>query len=226
MLKDSRSGAHTYFTGVRVDLMELVPTQATRILDVGCGAGRLGEALKKARTTEPPRYVAGIKLHEGATIAAASVLDKVLATSVENVNLDELGPPASYDCIIFGDILEHLLDPWEAVRRFRTLLAADGVMVASIPNVGHWTVIAGLIAGRWEYRDRGLLDRTHVRFFTARSIPKLFADADMTIVRWERNYRLMESQRRHQRLANMLARGPLRELLTFQHRIVARPLAR
>jgi 2-polyprenyl-3-methyl-5-hydroxy-6-metoxy-1,4-benzoquinol methylase len=200
-------------------LISLVPAEATRILDVGCGAGRLGQALKMERA----RYVAGIELHESSAAIAATVLDKVLCASVSAVPLEEVGTPSSFDCIIFGDILEHLLDPWEAMRRFVTLLAPNGVVVASIPNIAHLSVIRGLMRGRWEYGERGLLDRTHLRFFTYRSIRELFQQAGLEIVRCERNYRLVERDRRYARLARMLAKGPFKGLFTYQYLIVARP---
>jgi 2-polyprenyl-3-methyl-5-hydroxy-6-metoxy-1,4-benzoquinol methylase len=141
---------------------------------------------------------------------------------VTDVKLEEIGPPATFDCIIFGDILEHLLDPWETLRRYRTLLDPAGVVIASIPNIGHISVILNLIRGRWEYGERGLLDSTHLRFFTRRSMIELFQKADLEIVRWAANYRLGEVNRRHTRLATRLAKGPLAALLTYQYLVVAR----
>jgi 2-polyprenyl-3-methyl-5-hydroxy-6-metoxy-1,4-benzoquinol methylase len=204
-----------YYKSARPDILPLVPTEARRVLEVGCGVGQLGQALK-----EQGKEVVGIELNQDAARIAAAVLDRVICAPVESVALDELDPP--YDCVIFGDILEHLVDPWTTLRRFATLLASEGRIVASLPNVGHWSVIAGLLRGRWEYRDRGLLDRTHLRFFTWRSIVALFIQADLVIERWERNYRLREADRRYARLARGLARGPLRDVLTFQYLVVAR----
>ena len=205
-----------YYKSARADILLLVPKEARRVLDVGCGAGQLGQALKEQGVKE----VVGIELDQEAAHIAATVLDQVICGPVESVVLEELGPP--YDCIIFGDILEHLVDPWATLRRFATLLTPDGRIVASLPNVAHWSVVAGLLRGRWEYQDRGLLDRTHLRFFTRRSIAALFAQVGLVIERWEHNYRLRESDRRYARLACGLARGPLRDLLTFQYLVVAR----
>lgn len=205
-----------YYKSARADILPLVPVKAQRVLDVGCGAGQLGQALKE----QVNREVAGIELDQEAACIAATVLDQVICAPVESVVLEELGPP--YDCIIFGDILEHLVDPWVTLRRFTMLLTPEGRIVASLPNVAHWSIVAGLLRGRWEYRDRGLLDRTHLRFFTRRSVTALFVQAGLVIERWERNYRLRESDRRYARLARGLARGPLRDLLTFQYLVVAR----
>lgn len=205
-----------YYKSARQDLLSLVPLEAQRVLDVGCGAGRLGEALKRRGNSE----VIGIELNQEAAHIAATVLDQVICAPLETVVLEELGPP--YDCIVFADILEHLVDPWATLRRFTALLTPEGRIVASLPNVVYWSIIAGLLRGQWEYQDRGLLDRTHLRFFTRRSITELFTQADLVIERWERNYRLCEADRRYARLARWLARGPLRDLLTFQYLVVAR----
>lgn len=220
LIYTNRGGEDSYFSGARRDLLAMIPANATRILDVGCGAGRLGEALKQERA----RDVTGIELHQASAAIAATLLDKVICASVTEAPLAEVGAPASFDCIIFGDILEHLLDPWETLRRYRTLLAPDGVVVASLPNIGHITVILGLLAGRWEYRDRGVLDQTHLRFFTYRSLQQLFEQAGLEIVRRDANYRLLDrSNLRYSRLARMLGKGPLRTFFAYQYVVVARP---
>jgi SAM-dependent methyltransferase len=205
-----------YYTSARTDLLPLVPTEAWRVLDVGCGAGQLGQALKRRGSRE----VVGIELNRKASRVAATVLDQVICAAAETVSLDKLDPP--YDCIIFADILEHLIDPWAALRRFATLLDRDGTIVASIPNVGFWSVVWGLLRGRWEYEERGLLDRAHLRFFTERSVSGLFEQAGLVVKRWERNYRLREHDKRGARAARIIARGPLKNLFTFQFLVAAR----
>jgi len=205
-----------YYKSTRRDLLPLVPPAAQRVLDVGCGTGRLGEALKR----RAKREVVGIELNEEAARAAGKVLDRVICAPVESVVAEELDPP--YDCIIFGDILEHLVVPWAILSRFAHFLTPQGRVVASVPNVAYWSIIAGLIRGRWEYQERGLLDRTHLRFFTRRSLVDLFTQADLVIERLERSYRLREADRRWARLARWLGRGPLRDLLTYQFLVVAR----
>lgn len=151
-----------YFEFDRPELRALVPAGARRVLDVGCGAGALGAALREERGIE----VAGLEISPAAAARAAERLDDVVETNLEP--LEELPfAPASFDAMIFGDVLEHLHDPHRLLRVLRPWLADGGALVCSIPNVGHWSVVLPLLANdRWPYADAGLLDRTHVHFFT------------------------------------------------------------
>ena len=96
-------------------------------------------------------------------------------------NLDPAEIPERFDYIIMGDVIEHLLDPWTAVRNMRELLVPGGSIIASIPNVAHITNLYNMLSGSWTYEDMGLLDRTHLRFFTKSEIVKMFEEADLVI---------------------------------------------
>jgi SAM-dependent methyltransferase len=111
---------------------------------------------------------------------AAVHLDQVVCGDIETMELS--WDDASFDVVICGDVLEHLADPWRALRRLSALLAPDGVVIASIPNIQNYRVIRGLLRGRWDYRERGLLDFGHLRFFTWRSIVQLFDQAGLEII--------------------------------------------
>ena len=89
----------------------------------------------------------------------------------------------SVDALVFGDVLEHLRDPWATLQSLSGLLRDGGALVACIPNISHWSIVAGLLAGRFDYAEEGLLDRTHLRFFTLRSILDLVRRAGLTPVR-------------------------------------------
>lgn len=152
-----------YFLWQRPELRIRVPQSARRVLDVGCGAGGLGAALKAER---PALHVAGIEGFPEAAAEAGGVLDEVLELDLDA--LEALPHPAGhFDAMIFGDVLEHLRDPERLLRVLLPHLAPDGVFVCSIPNVKHWSVVLPLLVeDRWTYEDAGLLDRTHVHFFT------------------------------------------------------------
>jgi GT2 family glycosyltransferase/tetratricopeptide (TPR) repeat protein/2-polyprenyl-3-methyl-5-hydroxy-6-metoxy-1,4-benzoquinol methylase len=164
-----------YFEFARPELIELVPADARDILDVGCGAGRLGAALKARQ----PCRITGLELDAVAAAAARTRLDEVHIGDVEGKLLPVL--PESFDAVICGDVLEHLREPLDFLRRLRSCLRPGGVLIASVPNVRHHSVVRSLLEGNWTYEPAGLLDRTHLRFFTRREIEKLFLRAGFEV---------------------------------------------
>ncbi len=164
-----------YFGYPRPEVVALVPQTARRVLDIGCGAGRLGEAIKQRQ----PATVSGIELDAQAATTARGRLDHVWAGDIEELDLDI--PPGSFDAIVCADVLEHLREPARVLKRIREWLAPDGCIVASIPNVRHHSIVRSLLQGNWTYESAGLLDRTHLRFFTRREIEKLFHRAGFAI---------------------------------------------
>jgi SAM-dependent methyltransferase len=165
-----------YYSRPRHELVDLLPPRPRRVLDVGCGAGMLGAEVKRRH---PGCAVIGVEANADAARVAARSLDRVIVGDVETLALDDVGP---LDAILYGDVLEHLVDPWTVVRRHATLLADGGRVVASLPNVRSVEVLLGLLRGTWEYADAGILDRSHLRFFTRREGERLFADAGLTVV--------------------------------------------
>lgn len=156
-----------YYRNERPEIAALVPAEARRVLDVGCGAGALGRLLKTQVAT---REVTGIELHPAAAEVAGQHLDHVLRVDLDAVDTLPLSP-AGFDCIICADVLEHLRDPERTLRMLATHLAPGGLLLASIPNVRHTNVLLPLLVdGRWQYQDEGILDRTHLRFFTLAEI--------------------------------------------------------
>jgi hypothetical protein len=110
------------------------------------------------------------------------VLDGVINADIEK-NSERLRELAnSFDALVLGDVLEHLQDPWRVLRQLREHIEPDGVCVACIPNVGHWSLVAELLRGQWSYAEHGLLDRTHLRFFTLDSAIALFEKAGWTVL--------------------------------------------
>jgi 2-polyprenyl-3-methyl-5-hydroxy-6-metoxy-1,4-benzoquinol methylase len=171
-----------YYSQFRRDVAALVPTSAVRVLDVGCGFGALGRLLAVERGCE----VHGVERNPDARLYLEGVYKTHIIGDVES----SAGAfsPGYFDCIVFADILEHLVDPLSTLRGYRELLAPHGVVVASIPNVRNLSVVYNLLVrGRWQYKDSGLLDRTHLRFFTRAEIHELFENADLHIERVEVN---------------------------------------
>ena len=165
----------SYFDHVRPEILALVPKAARRVLDIGCGAGRLGEALKARQEAE----VVGIELDEEAARQARARLDRVVVGDIEQLEPDFA--PGSFDAVLCGDILEHLRSPDRLLRQAHAWLRPHGHLIASIPNVRHHSIVRGLLAGSWTYESAGLLDRDHLRFFTRREIEKLLFRAGFSI---------------------------------------------
>ncbi len=169
----------SYYQNIRYDLIPLVPNDAKCILEVGCAAGMTGGELKKRSGA----FVAGIELNAKAASAAKNVLDDVVQGNIEDIDLPY--SKSSFDCILFADVLEHLVDPLSVLKKIRPLLKDKGTIVASIPNVQFHGVVHKLIEGNWTYEKEGILDETHLRFFTYKEIEKLFSQAGYSVLRVE-----------------------------------------
>jgi glycosyltransferase involved in cell wall biosynthesis/2-polyprenyl-3-methyl-5-hydroxy-6-metoxy-1,4-benzoquinol methylase len=169
------SSKNDYFRQERREVEEIVPKDAKRILDVGCGEGILGRRLLAKGASE----VVGIEIARDVCNNAKQNLTSVICGDIEEIALsfDE----GYFDCMIFADILEHLKDPLSLLIKLRQNLSDSGVVVASIPNVRYYGIIGMLAEGRWRYEDYGILDKTHLRFFTKKEIEILFTDAGFEI---------------------------------------------
>lgn len=163
LTKSYASKTDDYFHHSRLDqILPLLPSKCGRILEVGCGAGSTLVQLKSAGTC---KWIGGVELFPSAAAEAACVLDYVQEGNIETLTLDI--ETASLDVVLCLDVLEHLVDPWETIRKLARLLKPGGMLVASLPNVRHVKVVLPLLMrGEWAYGSFGLLDKTHLRFFT------------------------------------------------------------
>jgi 2-polyprenyl-3-methyl-5-hydroxy-6-metoxy-1,4-benzoquinol methylase len=149
-------------------------TPGERIFEGGTSTGYLSAAFADAG-----RIVDGAELDPAAAEAARRVCARVVVGDLEELDIEQLAP--SYRALVFGDTLEHLRDPPALLRRLRPRLDDDGVLVVSIPNVANWAVRLGLLFGRFRYTDRGILDRTHLRFYTARTVVEMLAESGFRV---------------------------------------------
>jgi 2-polyprenyl-3-methyl-5-hydroxy-6-metoxy-1,4-benzoquinol methylase len=217
------------YTVLRTDILRYIPDNAKRILDVGCSVGSLGKALKKSRQVE----IVGIEADQQAAKICSRWLDKVIVGSADDVDLAEHNIPEKYfDCIVYGDVLEHCIDPWSVVEKHRSFLSDEGTIIASIPNVRHYTLIFNLLKGDFPYRNRGLQDKTHLRWFTRRTMVRLFRQNNYNVRIVQRNYRIIEKgiNTSFARYANFAAKYlasilyPLRDFLVFQYILECKPI--
>lgn len=152
----------TYFEKARVEILPLLPERVNKVLEIGCATG---ETLLWLRQHKGCEWLGGVEYYEDAADIAQDKLDWLVQGNIEAIDLPL--EPDTLDLILCLDVLEHLFDPWRIVREISTLLKPGGALIISIPNVRHHSVLKQLLLdGRWDYETEGILDRTHIRFFT------------------------------------------------------------
>ena len=152
------------YTTPRADISAMVPPNAASILDVGCSNGALGRSLKQAKQG---REVSGIELDADFAAEARNYLRLVINADLNSMNWEEQLQGQTFDCIIFADVLEHLTDPVKCLSNARKHLAVGGCVIVSLPNIRHVSALASIfISGVFPRKDRGIFDRTHLRWFT------------------------------------------------------------
>jgi 2-polyprenyl-3-methyl-5-hydroxy-6-metoxy-1,4-benzoquinol methylase len=162
----------SYYDGLNVKLLEAIPADARRVLELGCANGRLGGAFKERH---PHAAWWGVDVSEQAVTAAAQHLDRVFHLDLDGADLSVL--EGGFDVVVIGDLLEHLREPARLLESLYELTTHDARIVCCLPNMSHLSVIQRLVAGDISYDDMGLLDRTHTHFYSPASAFKVFLDA-------------------------------------------------
>ena len=158
------------------DLLAHIPINANTVLEVGCSTGALGAEYKRRN---PACRFFGIDQHADAANLAASRIDHVALCDVQQV--PRPFGSETFDCIVYGDVLEHLLDPWAVLRSHAAALNPGGTIVLCIPNVEHWSFTERLLRGNFDYADSGLFDRTHLRWFSDATIRRALRDVGLVV---------------------------------------------
>lgn len=160
-----------YYDNVREEMLKYLPETAKKILDVGCGNGAFASIVKQKNDAE----VWGIELMEEEAKAAEAVLDKVFVGVCEKY-IDGL-PKHYFDAIYFNDVLEHLADPYSVLDTLKSKLAPNGVIISSLPNVRFYRTFSKVVFSKdWKYDEFGIMDKTHLRFFTGKSIRRMYEE--------------------------------------------------
>ena len=171
-----RAGCSQGYETDRADVQAHVPVTARRILELGCSGGALGQALKRRQ----PVTVVGVEISPEYASRAESRLDRVIASDVETFLAGPAPPEAPFDCLVAADVLEHLVDPWQALSRAAGLLEPGSTAVVSLPNVAYWRALWRVVrGGRWPLEDEGVFDRTHLRWFTREDALSLLRQAGL-----------------------------------------------
>ncbi len=177
MARLSSTKNEKYFEAVRHEVMPYIPSDAKTFLDIGCATGIFGSLLK---AREPQAIVWGAEISLQVAEVARQCLDEVIAGDVTQ-SID-LFPDNYFDCIVCNDSLEHLNDPFTFLKQIKTKLSRTGVIVSSIPNIRYYKVLSNLLFKKqFHYEDAGILDRTHLRFFTKNSIRDMYEDLGYNI---------------------------------------------
>jgi SAM-dependent methyltransferase len=217
MLPQERAARAAAYESARPEILALVPRGARRVLDLGCATGALGAALSAD--------VTGVEVQPEYAAEAERVLHRVICADAEALarETDLEARLGGFDVLVAADVLEHMVDPWSALRRYAALLEPGGTAVVSLPNVNHWTAYAALARGSWPRRAEGIFDATHLRWFTLRDARALLAEARLQPVHVvSRPWVLWRGTRIDRHAAPLLRVPGLRALLTYQHVIAAR----
>lgn len=166
------------FKAKRDDLVDLIPKDVKRILDIGSAMGGYGKTIKQVR---PEILLTGVELNPIMAESARPYYDELITCPIENASLT-----TEFDLINCGDIIEHLQDPWSMLKRLHGLLRNNGYLIISIPNVGHWSIAKELLKGNFQYVPLGLLCIAHLRWFTESSIQQALEDAGFSIEIFQR----------------------------------------
>lgn len=159
----------SYFEDRREEMLQFIPAETHDLLEIGCGRAAFSKLLKDTR---PVRVTAIEPFPEAAEVAAQRV-DRLINAPIEAALSELTGQ--TFDCVVMNDVLEHLVDPWQTLRSLQPFIGSGGALVASIPNVRFMPVLKDyVLQAEWRYQKTGVLDQTHLRFFTQSSMHSLF----------------------------------------------------
>lgn len=200
-----------YFAHARKEIQPMLPNNLCRVLEVGCGAGTTLGWLREEHHAD---HVVGIEIAQSAAEKARVFADQVYCFDFESQDLP--ADESKFDLILCLDVLEHMVDPWAVIDRLAThYLETGGTLIVSLPNVRHYSVVLPLLfGGRWDYEDAGLLDRTHLRFFTKASARALLSHPQFGVVSCTATGFNGWSVKR---ILNALTLGIFQELVTYQY---------
>jgi 2-polyprenyl-3-methyl-5-hydroxy-6-metoxy-1,4-benzoquinol methylase len=214
-ITDLHSKPQGYYEGERTDMLKYIPPGTRATLEFGCGCGGFSHLVKKRFGTE----AWGVEIDPAAAEEASRKLDKVIQGDAL-ASLAQI-PDGYFDCAIFCDIIEHLVDPFRLLLAVKPKLTAAGVVIASIPNVRYYrTFVKFALHGDWQYEDQGILDKTHLRFFTRKSIIRTFEQLGYTLLILEGMH---STSSKTYRVLNAILFNALADMRHLQFAAVAKP---
>lgn len=214
-MQNYEAKSSAYFAHARKEIAPLLPARCGRVLEIGCGSGA---TLAWLRTSGRTEHTVGVEISSAAAESARSQVDEIHCLDFEKSGFSVA--QAKFDVILCLDVLEHMVDPWRVVDQLVTdHLAPGGALVISLPNVRHYSVVLPLLLlGRWDYEAAGLLDRTHLRFFTRRTA---LAMVTHPLLKGQRCLSAGFGWPSLKALVNFGTAGLFRDLLTYQYLLSA-----
>lgn len=210
---DYESKPRDYYENEREEMLEFLPARVEHVLDVGCSNGNFGRMVKEKTGAE----VQGIEPMKEFADLASEQLDKVYTATVEDA-IAQL-PDTYFDVIYCNDVLEHLVDPYSVLRSFKAKLKPGGRVISSIPNMRYFRSFFKLLfKGQWRHEDEGIMDRTHLRWFTQKSMIELFEDQGYEVIQQKG---INASKSLKPRLMNLIMLGGASDMKYMQFATVA-----
>lgn len=210
------------YIGLRKDIIKYIDGESNKVLDVGCAIGVNGKyLLDKGIASE----VVGIEFDEIMAEEASEHNSKIFCGDLNNKEFLEsfLNSNYTFDYILFGDILEHLIEPQKVLAVFKSLLNKNGKIIISLPNIAHVELfIQVFIKGSWPKNERGIFDKTHLRWFTRKDVFSLVKKSDLEVIKYERKLRARDAIGSKFDLKAKFLKLINKDLVTFQHIIVCK----
>lgn len=179
MINNRLSYTDPYYHELRGSLISLTRGTPKKVLEIGCAAG---QTLAYYKTILKASEVVGVEISEDVAIVARqrSEIDHIIVGNIETMDLS--WPENYFDLIIAGHVLEHLTDPWKALQKLMKYLKPGGQLIGAVPNIRHYSVsLPFILTGKWQYQQSGIMDWTHLRFFTKQTIQELLTTSGLTV---------------------------------------------
>lgn len=204
-----------YYGNPRLDITPLLPESTDKVLEIGCGDGA---TLAWLRATNKCKYAAGVEYFPAAAEKARVSCDELYLGPVED-HIFQFGNEG-FDLVLCLDVLEHLQDPWAVLNEIQRVLRPGGILICSLPNIRHTSVLLPLIfKNQWRYKESGIMDLTHLRFFTTKSATDAISNASFRV---DKLVRKMPSVASVSGFVNLFSMGTLADFVAPQFLIRAR----
>jgi 2-polyprenyl-3-methyl-5-hydroxy-6-metoxy-1,4-benzoquinol methylase len=211
---------NTSYIGLRLDILKYVVGKNNVVLDVGCATGTNGRYMLENKLA---RIVYGIEFQKGMAIEAAKSNTKIFQGNLDNIEFRKviLTESPQFDYILFGDILEHLIDPENVLKELTKNLKPGGKVIISLPNVAHIELFVQVyIKGTWPKNPRGIFDCTHLRWFTRKDANLLVENCSLKVIKYERNFRARDRIGSTFNWKYKMIKWLNKDWVTFQHILI------